>query len=133
METERAKSVSTKYAVTQERIDDLVSSKLQGVKFTQKPVYNSRIRSDGKTTYSTAPSGRVSISKVEIGKQSKDSDEYLIDTILHEELEARIALRSNNIKKFDELHTSTEKERHAYIDKVIKRYFRMKGWDYGLV
>lgn len=132
IKTERTKAISNKHAVSQEQIDGLLKTRLQGVNFTKSPVYNSRIRSDGKTTYVTYPSGRVSVEKVEIGKQSKKSDEYLIDTILHEELEARIALRSNTSRKYSRLHMSTEKERHKYIDKVIKRYFRIKGWKYDM-
>ena len=64
--------------------------------------------------------------KIEIGKQRNDSDKELIDTLLHEELEARIWIR--NTKKFKKLSEATEDKRHAYIYKVIKRFMGMKGW-----
>ena len=124
----RSGNTSGKVAVTQERIDAIVNGKLSGVNFTVQPQYNAKIRSYGKTTVSLYSWGAVNPKsvKIEIGKQRNDSDKELIDTLLHEELEARIWIR--NTKKFKKLSEATEDKRHAYIYKVIKRFMGMKGW-----
>ncbi len=80
-------SKSQRFATSQGYIDGLVKNDLMGVKLTKQPIYNSRIRSNGKTTYSVSPSGRViEVKKVEIGKQDRSSKGFFLDTILHEEL-----------------------------------------------
>lgn len=124
-------SKSQRFARSQEDINELIKNDLTGVKLTKQPIYNSRIRSNGKTTYSVSQSGRViEIKKVEIGKQDRSSKEFLLDTILHEELEARIL--SRNTAKFSTLNNTSETERHNYINKLIKRFFRVKGWNYDM-
>ena len=71
--------------------------------------------------------------KIEIGKQNKDTKESLIDSIIHEQLEAEIMLKSYSDSFYSELHKASDKKRHEYINKKIKEYFEDKGWDYGLV
>lgn len=127
-------AIETGYFKTSDKeIDDICDNDLSGVSFAGKPKYNGRIKSQGKTTATLYPWGEVKTVRIEIGKQSKDSRECLIDTILHEELEARIMIKSDKSLKYNKLNKATDIERHAYIDRVIKRYFKLKGWDYDLV
>lgn len=116
----------TRYAVSQEQIDNLLQTKLSGIKTTERPLYNPRIRSNGKTTAEMYPWGGVKSIKVEIGKQDSNKERFLIDTILHEELEARIFVRSS--KNYVRLNQATDVVRHKHINAVIKRYFELKGW-----
>jgi len=123
-----------RFPASQERIDRLIEHDLKGVRFTAKPKYNPRIRDNGKTTVREYSDGTVKeIVKVEIGKQDKSSAEFLEDTILHEELEARIAIRSEYFEKYKKIYNSNDVDRHQYINKLIKRYFKIKGWNYELV
>lgn len=118
------------YPVTQEQIDGLLSGKLSNLQLRTRPQYNARIRTPGKTTFLVYSWGEVkSVKKTEIGKQYRDTEESLIDTILHEELEARLTLRFGA----DQILQWGDEEVHRRIDSIIKRYFRMRGWDYGLV
>ena len=110
-----------RHPVTQQQIDDLIARDLPNVRLTMRPVYNPRLRTDGKTTYEEAFPGFNRILKVEIGPQSKSGDAWLRDTILHEELEARI------IKRAGWRYESGDKAIHAYIDRVIAKYVKMKG------
>ncbi|MEG1567831.1 MAG: hypothetical protein RR347_09125 [Anaerovoracaceae bacterium] len=67
------------------------------------------------------------VKSIEIGKQLVPGDSELIDTLLHEELEARIFF-SRPTKKHKELSkTNDNNVIHPYIDEVIKRYRRLKG------
>ena len=68
---------------------------------------------------------------MELGKQVVGTRECVIDSILHEELEARIMLRAKDNPFYSRLNSASEKERHAYINKVIRKYFDGKGLDYG--
>lgn len=100
------------------------------MRFKAHPQYNARIRSPGKTTFLVYSWGEVKgVKKIEIGKQYRDTEESLIDTILHEELEARLTLRFGAAQ----ILQWGDEEVHHRIDSIIKRYFRMRGWDYGLV
>lgn len=129
----RRKLERGKYPTSNNEIDKILENELSGVKFSAHPVYNGRIASAGKTVGTIKPSGKITIKSMEIGKQYRNTKEALIDTIIHEELEARIMLRSRNSKKFSILNRTTDAERHKYINRVIKKYFSKKGWDYGLV
>lgn len=131
---ERNKLVRGKFPTSDEEINKLVSNELSGIHFTAHPTYNPRIASSGKTVGIFSPLGRCfKIKSMEIGKQYVDTKEALLDSIVHEELEARIMIRSNYSKKFQKLHRASDDERHKYINSVIARYFRIRGWDYGLV
>lgn len=122
-----------KYPVSNDQINSIIENELSGVKMSFHPVYNGRIASAGKTVGTISPTGSIKIKSMEIGKQYSDTKEALIDTIVHEELEARIMIRSRYSKKFSKLNTASDSVRHKYINRVIKKYFKMKGWDYGLV
>ena len=133
LKEESKERFSGRYSASQERIDQLIQDDLSGINFTEKPVYSSRIRSNGKTTVREFADGTVKeVVKVEIGKQYNSSAEFLEDSILHEELEARIAIRSRYSKRYKELYKSNDDERHRYINRVIERYFKIKGWNYEL-
>lgn len=115
------------YPVTQKQIDEVLNNELSGVRLTAKPTYSGRIRTPGKTTISYTDDGKKYISAIQIGKQASDSKKELIDTILHEELEARIAINKHSSEKYWALNESTDDERHAYIQRVIDKYIKMKG------
>ena len=123
----RNKLVRGKYPVSNDQINSIIENELSGVKMSFTPVYNGRIASAGKTVGTILPTGRIKIKSMEITKEA------LIDTIVHEELEARIMVRSRYSTKFSKLNTASDSVRHKYINRVIKKYFKMKGWDYGLV
>lgn len=128
-------SISSRFSASQDRIDSLIESDMSNIKFTCKPVYNPRIRVNGKTKIvEDRVTGKVKrIESIEIGKQDKSSAEFLEDTIIHEELEARIAMRSLFSSKFSKLYYDcSDDERHQYINSRIERYFRMKGWWYDV-
>ena len=69
---------------------------------------------------------KTEILKIEIGKQNKDTKECLIDSIIHEQLEAEIMLKSYSDSFYSELHKASDKKRHEYIKKKIKEYFEEK-------
>ena len=105
-----------------------------GFEIIKHPTYNGRLRDQGKTTAELYPWGEVKqIKKIEIGPQSKDTKECLIDSIVHEELEAKIMLESGKSDFYKEIHEMSDDDRHAYINSKIKELFESKGWDYGLV
>lgn len=101
-------------------IDDILGNELSGIRFSMRPVYNPRVRTDGKTTIEEVYPGFIRVKKVEIGPQSDPSRSWLIDTLLHEELEARIALRAGD------LFYTGEDAVHARIYRLIARFVRMK-------
>ena len=121
------------FATNNEQINRVCSNQLSGVRFSTHPVYNGRIQSQGKTTGIRLPHGATKVSKIEIGRQINGNIETLLDTLLHEELEARIMIKSCKSKKFKNLDLVGDKKRHEYINAVIKRFFLMKGWDYNVV
>lgn len=128
-------SISSRFSASQDRIDSLIESDMSNIKFTCKPVYNPHIRVNGKTKIvEDCVTGKVKrIESIEIGKQDKSSAEFLEDTIIHEELEARIAMRSLFSSKFSRLYYDcSDDERHQYINSRIERYFRIKGWWYDV-
>lgn len=120
-----------RFVTSQERIDEVLKGDLKGIDFSAKPVYNARIRCNGRTIIAEDNDRNVIyIERIEIGKQDKSSVEFLEDTIIHEELEARIAMRSIHSTKYKILYNSNDVIRHEYINGRIKRYFKLKGWWY---
>ena len=120
-----------RYPCSQQQIDSLLESDFDGVNFTSRPIYNPRIRCNGRVKIAADYKNNVLfIEAIEIGKQDKPSAEFLEDTIIHEELEARIAMRSIHSSKYKALYNSNDEIRHEYINKRIKRYFQLKGWWY---
>ena len=117
-----------RFEISQKDIDNILSNELSNIKFKSKPIYNSRIRDNGKTIGTLNVFGEVKKVDIYIGKQDKDTREFLIDTLLHEELEAKILIMNTN--KYRTLNNLNEDDRHLYINNVIKRYFKMKGLNY---
>ena len=118
------------YAISQEQIDDICDNELKNIKFSKKPEYNPRIGDNGRTKYIDYPWGECKeITRIEIGKQDKNTKEFLIDSLLHEKLEAKIA--STNTDYYKRLKNIGDYDRHIYINKIIKRYFDMRRWNNG--
>ena len=124
------KNINNRYDVSEEMFDNVLNNELKNIKFPVRPEYNPRIRDNGKTIATTYPWGEVKkIKSILIGKQDKKTKEYLIDTFLHEKMESKILITKTS--KYKKLNESSDEERHKYIDKVIERFFRIKGWNYG--
>lgn len=131
--TYRNKMVAGKFPTSDGEIKDVLSNELSGVKMLSTPKYNGRIRSQGLTECEMYPWGQFkSIKKIEIGRQVNGTRECLIDTILHEQLEAKIVSMKDKSDFYGKLFSSGDQEIHKYIDRVIKRFFKGKGWNYEL-
>lgn len=116
------------YSITQEQIDNICNNELKSIKFPSVIKYNSRIMDNGKTIAEVYPWGEIKrIKEIQIGKQDKDTKEFLIDTLLHEKLEAKILITSTD--KYKELSKLNDDDRHLYINKVITKYFNMRRWN----
>ena len=114
------------YAKSQEIIDEVIERRLSSIHFSMKPVYNTNIKVNGKVIVDNIW-GKVKV--FYIGKQEKSSEDFLVNTLLHEELEARIAYRALSLKaKKYQAMLNKDKSTHAYINSVIAKYFRMRGW-----
>lgn len=108
---------------SQSEVDRIIAERLPKIKFPKPPVYKGLVK-DGRTLINRFTGD---ITAIEIGRQYSGSDDYLIDTLIHEVLEARIAQRSfRSVEKFEAMKTADQ--RHTYIHAVIKRYFRIRGW-----
>ena len=118
---------SDTFKKSQEILDETIKNRLSNLCFTMKPVYNNRII--GGRVRVTIDGMTKTVNNLEIGRQLKNFEEAFLATIIHEELEARIAVRANR-RWYGKYAGFLEKEarRHAYIDSVIMRYFRMRGW-----
>jgi hypothetical protein len=116
------------FSKSQEIVDEAIGKHLKGIRFTMKPVYNDRIKNNGRTVINVL-GNKKTVKKVEIGRQEHDSEFHLLDTLIHEELEARIAVRAdrNWHGKYGKMFGKIE-QTHKYIYAVIARYFRVKGW-----
>lgn len=118
-----------RFEVSEKVFSSVIKNELSGIKFPIAPEYNSRIRDNGKTIATVYHWGEVKeIKAIYIGKQDKDTKEFLIDTLLHEKLEAKILITKTD--KYQKLNSMSDEKRHEYINNVIKRYFKMKGWNY---
>jgi len=86
-----------RYPSSQQEIDDILRNELKNIRFSAKVIYNPKLRLLGKTTATIQ--GKISVRniKIEVGKQAKPGRKELIETLLHEELEARIILRVYNL------------------------------------
>lgn len=117
------------YSKSQKEVEEICNNELKNIKFPAKVSYNARV-TNGRTKYTRYSWGEIKeVVAIEIGKQQKESKEFLIDTLLHEKLEAKILIV--NTKKYRKLDNMSENKRHEYINKVITRYFIMKGWNNG--
>lgn len=115
------------YPASQEEIDALLAGALAGVKFSASPRYNPRIVTPGRTDVGYNETGSKCIKRMDIGKQYSPDKKALIDTLLHEELEARIWLNRHSKELYWELNSASDRERHAYIQKIIDRFMELKG------
>lgn len=106
----------------------MLNNELAGIKFSAHPTYSPRLGTYGKTTVIVDKDGRIKVSKMLIGKQKNSSKQELIDTLIHEELEARILLNKHSRELFYELKYADDDERHAWIQKIINRYIKLKGF-----
>jgi hypothetical protein len=77
------------------------------------------------------PWGETKSQDIEIGKQFKPDKSELIDTILHEEMEARIVNESYRSDKCKQLDRGGEKTTHLYLVPIVERFLRMKGLSDG--
>lgn len=124
----KEKFIKGTYPVSNETIVDILNNELSGVRMSVVPKYNPRIATAGKTDVRYSPLNRpIKVVYIYIGKQVIDTREELIDSILHEELEARYMMRHT----LDEVNRADSDEIHNKIDKIIKRFFLAKGLDYG--
>ena len=77
----REKYISGKYPTSNDVIADICKNELSGVKLSHEVSYNGRIRTQGLTNATVSPLGRVTINKIELGKQVVDTRECVIDSI----------------------------------------------------
>jgi len=111
-----------RYPITQNDIDDIVSNELNSLVFPVKPMYNSRIKDNGRTIAEMYKWGQLKqIRGIEIGKQDKPTREFLIDTLLHEYYEALILEKQFSDEFFNRLAKSDVK-RHEWIDEQIRTF-----------
>ena len=114
--------------VTQLRIDESIYKNLINIRFSSRPLLDTTLKDAGMTIGVGHGRGRKwkceRIESIKIGAFNS-TDLYLLDTLVHEELEARIMIRPT--KKHTELNRKGDRARHQYIYKVISRYFKWKG------
>lgn len=115
------------YESSQAEIDELLVNELSGIRFSKKPVYSNRIKTPGKTVIMRDESGSKYIKSMQIGRQEHPGRKELIDSLVHEELEARIALNRHSSEKYWTLNYCSGDERHAYIQKNINKFMQLKG------
>lgn len=125
---DKARAALGSVAITQHDIDSLLNNELAGIKFSAHPTYSPHLGTYGKTTVVVDQDGRIKVSKMLIGKQKNSSKQELIDTLIHEELEARILLNKHSRELFYELKYADDDERHVWIQKIINRYIKLKGF-----
>ena len=117
---------SNRYSVTQEEIDDILANELKNYVFPVKPLYNSRIKDNGRTIAEMYRWGQLKkIKSIEIGKQDQPDRAFLIDTLLHEYYEAEI-LEMQFMDDFYKSLARPDSKRHAWIDAQIELLFSEK-------
>ena len=125
---------SNKYAVTQDEIDSILINELKDYQFPVRPRYNPRIWSNGLTSglvykWGQLKEGSLSI---EIGKQDNPTQEFLIDTLLHEYYEAEIMINQYTVDFYNKLSKISSKMRHEWIQAQIEKFFREMENNYEL-
>jgi len=122
---ESPKSISERYPVSQEQIDNILEDELKNFDFPIKPVYNSRIRANGMTKAEFYAWGELKrITAIEIGRQDKTDRKFLIDTLIHEYYEAEIMKRQYTDDFFKKLDKSGDIKRHTWINTQIEKFFK---------
>ena len=119
---------SNRHIITQEQIDDILANELQAFTFPVKPVYNPRIKDNGRTIAEMYKWGQLKrIVSIDIGKQDEPDREFLVDTLLHEFYEVEI-LEKQYIDDYYRALSRTDSKRHAWINDKISRFFkRLEG------
>ena len=116
-----------RYSITQEQIDDILDNELSEYEFPVTPVYNSRISVNGRTIAEVYPWGQLKrITAIEIGKQDFPNRDFLIDTLIHEYLEADILAKQYTNGFYKKLSISGDDNRHKRINKEIDKYFKKR-------
>lgn len=105
-----------KYSVTQEQIDKILSNELSSA----KPTYNGRIETPGLTRIDYNNDETKYAGPIYIGKQTSENKRELADTLVHEELEARIWLNKHGSEKYWALNDADNDKRHEYIYCVVE-------------
>jgi hypothetical protein len=114
-----------RHAITQEQIDGILSNELAEFEFPVKPVYNPRIKDNGRTIGEIYKWGELKrIKSIDIGKQDRADREFLIDTILHEYYEAEIMKKQYTDEFYKSLHNASKEIRHEWIDTQIEKFFK---------
>jgi hypothetical protein len=117
---------SKRYSVTQKEIDDILSDELKNYTFPVKPLYNSRIKDNGRTIAEMYKWGQLKrIKSIDIGKQDRPDREFLVDTLLHEYYEAEILENQFMDDSYRRL-ARPDSKRHAWIDEQIELFFNEK-------
>jgi len=120
---------SKRYPVTQEQIDDILDNELKNYVFPVKPLYNSRIKDNGRTIAEMYKWGQLKrIKSIDIGKQDEPDREFLIDTLLHEFYEAEI-LEKQFMDDYYRSLARPDLKRHEWIDEQIKQFFTEETYD----
>ena len=115
---------SNRYPVTQEQIDDILANELKDIKFPVRPLYNPRIKDNGRTIAEMYKWGQLKqIKSIDIGKQDKPDRAFLIDTLLHEYYEA-IILENQFTDDYYKNISKKDNKRHAWIDEQITSFFK---------
>lgn len=119
-----------RYSSSQEEIDSLLKNELKGIRFSASITYNPRLRASYGQTKAIMKNGRLKSLTIEISKQARPGKAEIIDTILHEEMEARIIKRAykKNIVKYKKMDALGEQGTHPYLLPRVKRYLKLKGW-----
>ena len=117
---------SNRYPVTQDLIDDILSTDLKSFSFPVKPMYNPRIQDNGRTV-SSVLGQKKDIKRIEIGKQDKPSRDFLIDTLLHEYYEAEIIVKRLEDNFYWNLDKTVPVERHKWINAKIAEFFEQRS------
>ncbi|MCL2513701.1 MAG: hypothetical protein FWF08_07355 [Oscillospiraceae bacterium] len=113
-----------RYIVSQQLIDDILENELKGYSFPVKPAYNPRMRANGRTVAVFHPWGQIKqIKAIEVGKQDSPDRKFLVDTLLHEYLEAEIFIKQYDEPFYNKLSKSGDYNRHKWINFKIDEFF----------
>jgi hypothetical protein len=116
-------SSSNRYPITQEHIDDILANELKEFVFSVRPLYNPRIKDNGRTIAEMYKWGQLKkIKSIEIGKQDKPDRAFLVDTLLHEYFEMEILEKQFTDDYYRDL-ANPDSKRHIWIDEQIARFF----------
>jgi hypothetical protein len=116
-----------RHPISQEQIDDILADELKDFSFPVKPIYNPRIRANGRAVGVYYPGGQqIRIQKIEIGKQDSARKNFLVDTLLHEYYEAEIMRLQHVNELYKNLLAAGDTKRHRWINAQIDKFFSEK-------